>query len=172
MYFYGKMSIRHIGGNQMSSFNVEHINPFLMASTKILKEMCFVDTKLGKPYMRDPIFLDNTMVIFIGITGEMRGQAMISLENEVACDIASKMMMMPVTDMDEIARSAICELGNMIMGNTATIFSTKGIAIDITPPTVGNGTMHFTNNFAQNICIPLEYDGNKKIEINIAIKGD
>jgi chemotaxis protein CheX len=156
----------------MTSVNVEHINPFLMASTKILKEMCFVDAKLGRPYIKDPVFLDNTLVIFIGFTGEMKGQVMIAFENKIACDIASKMMMTPIVEMDDISRSAICELGNMIMGNTATIFSTKGIAIDITPPTVGNGTMSFTNNFAQNICIPLEYDGGKKIEINIAIKGD
>ncbi len=156
----------------MATVNVEHINPFLMASTKILKEMCFIDTKLGRPYVKNPTFLDNTLVIFIGFTGEMKGQVMISFDNEVACDIASKMMMMPVPEMNEIAKSAIGELGNMIMGNTATIFSTKGIAIDITPPTIGNGTMTFSTNFAQNIVVPLEYDGNKKIEINIAIKGD
>lgn len=156
----------------MPTMNVEHINPFLMASTKILNEMCFVDAKVGKPYIKDPVFLDKTMVIFIGFTGEMKGQVMIAFENEIACDIASKMIMMPITEMDDFARSAICELGNMIMGNTATLFSTKGINIDITPPTVGNGTMSFTNNFAQNICIPLIYDENKIININVAIKGD
>lgn len=156
----------------MAAVNVEHINPFLIASTKILKEMCFVDTKLGKPMMKNPLFLDNTLVIFIGFTGAMKGQVMIAFEHEIACDIASKMIMMPVTEIDELAKSAICELGNMILGNTATIFSTKGIEIDITPPTVGNGTMSFTNNFATNICIPLTYDDNKTININIAIKGD
>jgi len=156
----------------MAKVNADHINPFLMASTKILKEMCFVDAKIGKPYIKNPAFFDNTLLIMIGITGEMRGQAMIAFDYNIACDIASKMIMMPITEMDELARSAICELGNMIMGNTATIFSTKGIAIDITPPTVGNGSMSFTNNYASNICIPLEYEGNKIIEINIAIKGD
>ena len=156
----------------MASLNVEHINPFLMASTKILKEMCFIDTKLGRPYIKNPNFLENTLVIFIGFTGEMKGQVMIAFDNEVACDIASKMMMMPVTEMNEISKSAMGELGNMIMGNTATIFSTKGIAIDITPPTIGNGTMSFSTSFAQNIVVPLEYEENKKIEINIAIKGD
>jgi chemotaxis protein CheX len=156
----------------MATLNVEHINPFLMASTKILKEMCFVDAKVGKPYIKNPVFLDNTMVILIGFTGEMKGQVMIAFEHAIACDIASKMIMMPVTEMDDFARSAICELGNMIMGNTATLFSTKGINIDITPPTVGNGTMSFTNNYAQNVCIPLEYDGDKRVNINVAIKGD
>ena len=143
-----------------------------MASTKILKEMCFVDTKLGKPYVKNPVFLDNTLVILIGFTGEMRGQVMIAFEHSIACDIASKMIMMPVTQLDELSRSAICELGNMILGNTATIFSTKGIEIDITPPTVGSGTMSFSTTFATNICVPLEYDNGKIIEINIAIKGD
>jgi chemotaxis protein CheX len=156
----------------MANVNAEHINPFLVASTKILKEMCFVDAKVGKPYIKDPAFFDNTMIIMIGFTGEMRGQAMIAFENPIACDIASKMIMMPITEMDDLARSAICELGNMIMGNTATIFSTKGIAIDITPPTVGNGTISFSNNYAHNICIPLVYEDTKKIEIHIAIKGD
>lgn len=156
----------------MATLNSDHLNPFLMASTNILKEMCFVDAELGEPYIKDPVFLDNTLVILIGFTGEIRGQVMIAFEQEIACDIASKMIMMPITEIDEFAKSAISELGNMILGNTATIFSTKGIEIDITPPTVGNGTMSFTNNFAQNICIPLGYEDNKTIEINIAIKGD
>lgn len=156
----------------MAAMNAEHINPFIMASTKVLKDMCFIDAKLGKPYTKDPNAMQEALVILIGVTGEMRGQVMIIFSNEVACDIASKMCMMPVTQMDELATSAISELGNMILGNTATVFSTKGISIDITPPTIGNGSMVFKNNFAQNICIPLLYDNDKKIEINIAMKGD
>lgn len=154
------------------SINVDHINPFLMASTKILKEMCFIDVTVGKPYIKSPAFFADTLIILIGITGEMKGQAMITFEKDIACDIASKMIMMPVTELDDLAKSAIGELGNMIMGNTATIFSTKGIAIDITPPTIGTGTVSFTTNYAKNICIPLTYDNNKVIDINIAIKGD
>lgn len=156
----------------MANVNADHINPFLLASTKILKDMCFLDAKVGRPFIKSPAFFEDTLLIMIGFTGEMRGQVMIAFENHIACDIASKMIMMPVTEMDELARSAIGELGNMIMGNTATIFSTKGIAIDITPPTVGNGTITFTTNYASNICIPLTYEDNKTIEINIAIKGD
>ena len=156
----------------MANVNVEHINPFLMASTKILKEMCYIEAAMGKPYIKNPAFFEDTLIILIGFTGEMRGQAMIAFENSVACDIASKMIMMPITEMDELAKSAISELGNMIMGNTATIFSTKGIAIDITPPTVANGSMSFSTTYGSNFCVPLTYDDNKTIEIHIAIKGD
>ncbi|MEF9968285.1 MAG: chemotaxis protein CheC, partial [Longicatena sp.] len=47
--------------------------------------------------------------------------------------------------------------GNMIMGNTATIFSTKGIGIDITPPTVmvGNTKLYgFEKAFVLPVTIP------------------
>lgn len=155
----------------MANVSVEHINPFLVASSTILKQMCNVDTKIGKPYIKSPVFVEDTLLILIGFTGAMKGQVMIAFEYPIACDIASRMMMMPVTQLDEMAKSAIGELGNMIMGNTATIFSAKGIAIDITPPTIGNGTMTFSTNYATNICVPFTYDGSKIIEVNIAIKG-
>lgn len=154
----------------MSTFNVDHINPFLIASSKILKGMCFIDTKVGKPFLKDPVFMDNILIIIIGFTGKMKGQVMIAFEHDIACDIASKMIMMPVTEMNDFSISAISELGNMILGNAATIFSTQGIDIDITPPTIGKGTMSFSHAFSQNICIPMEYEDGKKIEINIAIK--
>lgn len=155
----------------MAGLNAEHINPFLIAATKILKDMCFVDVKIGKPYVKNTNFTDATLVIMIGITGEIQGQAMIAFPEPVACDIASKMTMMPITQLDELSTSAICELGNMIMGNTATIFSTQGVGIDITPPTLCNGNVSFSNNYSQNICIPLVYDDSKVIEINVAMIG-
>jgi len=157
----------------MAGLNVEYINPFLAAATKILKDMVQVDAKIGKPFLRDMSFTEDSVVIMVGVTGEMRGQVMIAFEHNIACDVAGKMMMMPgLTEMDEIATSAICELGNMIMGNTATIFSTKGIGIDITPPTMCNGNVKFSTQFTKNICIPLTYEDNKTIEFNIAIKAE
>ncbi len=156
----------------MAGMNAEHINPFLIASTKVLKDMCFIDAKIGKPIAKDTAFNSESIVIMIGVTGEMRGQVMICFENDVACDIASKMCMMPITAMDELSMSAICELGNMILGNTATVFSTKGIGIDITPPTLCRGAATFSMNYTKNICIPLIYEDNKVIDINIAVRSD
>lgn len=154
----------------MAGLNSDHINPFLIAASKVLKDMCAVDLQVGKPYIKNTEFTEGTLIIIIGITGEIRGQAMIAFPYGVACDIASKMICMPVTALDELSTSAISELGNMIMGNTATLFSTKGIGIDITPPTLCSGNVFFSNNYTQNICVPLHYNGGDSIEINISIK--
>ena len=113
------------------------------------------------------------MVILIGVTGEMRGQVVLSIDEKKACEIASRMMMgMPVPELDDMAISAISELGNMIMGNAATILSTKGIGIDITPPTLCRGAMKISQTYAKNICIPMSSDGSMVLELDIALKGD
>lgn len=154
----------------MAEMNAEHINPFLVSATRILKDMCFIDSKVGKPFLTDCQFDNDSVIIVIGVTGEMRGQVLIEMKLQVACDIASKMCMMPVTQMDDLSKSAIGELGNMIMGNAATIFSTKGIGIDITPPVLAMGTMSISNLQSRNICIPLIYDTDKQIGVNIALR--
>ncbi len=65
--------------------------------------------------------------------------------------------------------SAISELGNMIMGNAATIFATKGYVIDITPPSVCHGDMTITQSYTQNICVPIHSGDEVALELNIAV---
>ena len=157
----------------MAGISADLINPFLMAATSVMKDICQTDMSIGKPYVKKTEFEDETVAIMIGITGEMRGQVMIAMKITKACEIASKMMMgMPVPELDEMAMSAISELGNMIMGNAATILSTKGIGIDITPPTLCRGAMKISQTYARNICIPMSSDGNMVLELDIAVKGD
>ena len=156
----------------MTDINVEFINPFLIATVGILRDMCQIELKVEKPYIKTTEFADDSILIMIGLTGEMRGQVIIALTIQNACDVASKMMMgMPVTELNDLSISAISELGNMIMGNTATILSTKGIGIDITPPTICRGNLSITTSYAKNICIPFSYENKVIMELDIAVKG-
>lgn len=157
----------------MAEMNVNYINPFLEAAIAIVRDACQVELKVGKPYAKMVELTEDTVVILIGVTGEMRGQVVLSIEEKKACEIASRMMMgMPVTALDDMAISAISELGNMIMGNAATILSTKGIGIDITPPTVCRGAMKISQSYARNVCIPMTCNDDLILELDIAVKGD
>ena len=92
----------------MAEINVNHINPFLMAAGTILRDACQMEMSIGKPYVKTTEFGEDSVIIMIGITGEMRGQVMIAMKITKACEIASKMMMgMPVPELDEMAMSAI-----------------------------------------------------------------
>jgi chemotaxis protein CheX len=152
------------------AINVEYINPFLMAATSIFKDVCQIDLAVGKPYVKETEFAQDSVILMIGITGEMRGSVMIAMSYDKTLEVASKMMMgMPVTELDEMASSAISELGNMIMGNAATILSTKGVGIDITPPTLCRGNIKISSSYTKNICIPLS-GGDITLELDVAVK--
>ena len=86
--------------------------------------------------------------------------------------LASKMCMMPVDKLDELSLSALSELSNMILGNAATVLSTKGVTIDITPPAIIRGNFKMEQIYTENICMPMFFDGDKLIEVDIALKED
>ena len=155
----------------MARINAEHVNTFLMAATKVIAETCNLTPRVGKPYIRNSTFTSDSIVIMIGVTGEMQGQVMLAFKKEVALSIASKMMFMEVTQLDEISTSAICELGNMIMGNASTSFSVKNIGIDITPPSMCEGNFTVSGAIA-NMCIPIYINDEDYVELDLCVKQD
>ena len=94
----------------MATLNAEHINPFLMAAKKVFQDMCFVQVQIQKPGLKEANFGKGTWVIIIGVTGEMKGQVLLAMSEEDACNIASKMCMMEVKEIDDFAASALANL--------------------------------------------------------------
>lgn len=149
---------------------VEYINPFLAATSEVLKQATQIEFTTGAPYLKNSPFPAESIVIVVGITGEIRGQAVISMATEVAKKVASAMMMgMPVEDLDDLAKSALSELGNMIMGNSATLLFNSGVNIDITPPTLMMGNnLEITSSQMKTIGVPLQSDvGNVNLDISV-----
>lgn len=152
--------------------NVEFINPFIQGTQAILRDVCQEEAKLGKVHLKESPYMSDTVAIIIGITGDIKGQVIFSLGTGTACSIASKMMMgMPVSELDEMAKSAISELTNMILGNTATIFYNLGITIDITPPSLLMGqNIQISTNKMKTICLPLQLSGGATFEIDVSLQ--
>ncbi len=150
--------------------NIEYINPFIEASQTVIKQIASLDAKLGKVYLKTAPYRSEDIIIMVGLTGKIRGQAIFSMTRELGMKIASSMMMgMEVTEFDELSKSAISELANMIMGNAATILYNRGLNIDITPPSLLMGeNMQITPSKMKTICIPLQLDNNDKIELDIS----
>jgi len=151
--------------------NVEYINPFIEASQFVLKTVAGLDIRLGKIFMKDSPYNSDSVVIIIGITGKIRGQVIFTLSKEAALNICSNMMGgMEVAEFDEIAKSAISEMTNMILGNTATILFNRGIQIDITPPSLLMGAgMQISSNKMKTVCVPLHINEHDIFEIDVAL---
>ena len=152
--------------------NVEYINPFIEASQSVFQMVTGENPGLGKVYLKNSPYSSDSVAIIVGITGKIRGQVVFSLSKNTAMGVASAMMCgMPVSELDEMAKSAISELANMILGNTATLLGSKGINIEITPPSmlIGDNIM-ISPTKMKTVCVPLLMSGDKKIEIDISIE--
>ena len=150
--------------------DVKHINPFLQSCVTIYESLTQVKPAVGKPALAELNFQEATFVIQVGVTGALKGQVLIVMTTENAKHIASQMMMgMPVAEIDDMATSALSELGNMIMGNTATIFSTQNIHIDITPPMAVMGSQLKLASDIQALRIPMVCDGVERFNLYICV---
>ncbi len=152
--------------------NIEYINPFIEASQTVLKQVVNVDARLGKVFLKNSPYQGESILIIVGITGKIRGQAIFTMSKAVAFKIASAMMMgMPVDELNEISKSALSELTNMILGNTATLLYNKGIGIEITPPSLLLGeNLQISQSKMKTICIPLYLSDNEILEIDISVQ--
>lgn len=152
------------------ALDVNNINPFLQSTISIFESVTQLKLTVGKPSLAEFEFNSPVYTITVGIVGQMKGQAVLSMNIDNAKDIASRMMFgMPVTEFDEIACSALNELSNMIMGNTATIFSTQGKLIDITPPIAMAGSDLTIRSDISPIAVPLLLNGAEFIKLYICV---
>ena len=149
----------------------EHVNPFIISVCKVMKDMCMLDLKIGKPSLRQQSFPEENSLIRLGLVGQLSGEVLLNFEPQTALGVVSKMMMMPVNAIDAIGQSAISELGNMVAGNAATVFANNNIMIDITPPDYfigesydGAATEMFTIPFSTEI-------GDMTIDVRIEQEG-
>lgn len=156
------------------NFDVNLINPFLGATKSVLGTAANLNISIGKPTVKKTEFSKQSLLITLGITGQVEGQVIMDIPETSAVKIASAfmqtMMGMTVESLDEMSISAISELGNQIMGNAATIFSTQNTLIDITPPTLIRGEVTFSRDYALNIAVPIIYENETLFELNMAVK--
>lgn len=154
--------------------NIEYINPFIEASQTVLKQIANIDAKLGKVYLKNSPYASEDIIIMVGLTGKIRGQVIFSMKKTLAMSIASSMMFgMPVTEFDEISKSAISELANMILGNTATLLYNRGVSIEITPPSLLMGqNLQISQNRMKTVCVPLLFNDGDIIDLDISVEGE
>lgn len=143
----------------------EVINPFIKGSQDVLSMVCNENASMGKAYIKNSLYSDEVSVS-IDINGDLNGSVIYTMDENAACDIASKMMMgMAIESLDDMSKSALCELSNMISGTVATIFSSLGKMIDIKTPEFNDNNNNISYN--QLLCVPLNLSSGNKFEINV-----
>ena len=140
--------------------DVKHINPVIESVNNIMPQFGFSNVAKRGISLKDRNISSPGVVIIIGLIGDVKGNIIYGLSIEDAKKVASQMMMgMPVDDFNEMAKSALSELVNMLTANVATNYSRDNINVDISTPTLIEG--EFTANASTDkvICIEMDVDG-------------
>ncbi len=151
--------------------DVKYINPFVESFATVMPQLGFGSVQKGNLSVKGRELKSSGVIIIVGIVGAIRGNVVYTLDIENAKKIASTMMMgMPVNEFDEMSKSAVSELTNMLTANAATCFSNIGISIDISTPTLLQGEdVSVKMSSDQVLCIQILTD-DIPIEINIAFE--
>lgn len=137
---------------------VEFINPFASAVVMVFQK------EFGMNVMREQLNMHLSPVTgadvntILGVTGQLEGQVIYTFDEGVALRIAGALMGEECQEFDEIAKSAVAELGNIITGNAAIGLSENGYSCVLTPPTILTGKELIMTTFAPILTIPFQTD--------------
>jgi len=150
---------------------VEYVSPFLQGALNVMQLLLNVSPERGQLSARPQMFTTQQVNIVCGITGEIEGQVIYGMSIIAADKIASIMLGAPVVTFDQLAASAIAELGNMISGNSMTALSSTGYVCDITPPTIIRGSnVKISTVDIPALVIPLKLKDIGDFEINVSLQ--
>jgi len=147
---------------------VQYINPFLIAVQKVFDTMIDVPFVLGKPVLKKDRIPPYEVSSIIGLSGEVTGCVVISLEANIALELASALLDDEFTEIDEDCTDAIGEITNMIAGNAKTDFPGKNNAISVPTVVIGKHKLSYPKGIPI-ISIPCKA-GDGELSIDIAIK--
>ncbi|OQY09366.1 MAG: hypothetical protein B6I28_03175 [Fusobacteriia bacterium 4572_132] len=147
------------------------INCFIASVQEILSQFGISDIKRKSLKLRSSVESKYPVTIVIGVTGDFDGNITYNLSKETAKKLASKMMMgMPVDDLDEMAKSALSEISNMMAGTSSAKLGALRKNTDISPPTLIIGD-DITLWISQVDTIVLELETSiGEIELNIGLE--
>jgi chemotaxis protein CheX len=150
------------------------VNPFLQGAQETLATICGAKPSLGSVFVKKLPYTADDVSIQIDIIGDMIGKVIYTMHTPAACYVASKMMAgQPVSALDDISKSALAELGNMISGRVATILAGGDKFVDITPPRfevqATSASFVFPQQSMKLICIPLNLSEGLVFEMDLFI---
>lgn len=147
---------------------VEFVDPFVRAGFSVLESLVQDRPERGALSMRATTFTTQQVTILVGVNGSVGGTVLYGMSLVTSQKIAAAMMGMPITDMDDMAWSAIAELGNIISGNAIQYLYQAGYKCDITPPSVLRGINIEVSTAVPALVVPMTSKFGR-IEINVAL---
>jgi len=112
------------------------IQPFINAADAVFAESLQGPTKIGDLLMEEGAYQRKGVAALIVIKGDIEGRVILDLAPEVALKVAAILSGAEVTDSEQVVRETVCELANMVIGNSVTLLNDQGYRFKVFPPEI------------------------------------
>src|SRR5271169_58482 len=115
---------------------MELIQPFINAADAVFAESLQAPTKIVDLNMDENTYRRKGVAALIIIKGDIEGRVILDLAPEVAFRVASQLAGSPVQESEQVVKETVCELANMVIGNSVTLLNDQGFRFKVFPPEI------------------------------------
>jgi chemotaxis protein CheX len=115
---------------------MELIQPFINAADAVFAESLQGPTKIVDLEMDQDAYRRKGVAALIAIKGDIEGRVILDLSPEVAMKVASQLAGTEMEASDQVVRETVCEMANMVIGNSVTLLNDQGFHFKVLPPEI------------------------------------
>ena len=115
---------------------MELIQPFINAADAVFAESLQAPTKIVDLEMDQEAYRRKGVAALIAIKGDIEGRVILDLSREVALKVASQLAGAEVAASELVVRETVCEMANMVIGNSVTLLNDQGFHFKVFPPEI------------------------------------
>jgi chemotaxis protein CheX len=115
---------------------MELIQPFINAADAVFSELLHSSAKIIDLTMDEDTYRRKGVAALIAIKGDIEGRVILDLSPEVAVKVASHLAGAELPASEQLVRETVCELANMVIGNSVTLLNDQGFRFKVFPPDI------------------------------------
>jgi CheY-specific phosphatase CheX len=115
---------------------MELIQPFINAADAVFAESLQAPTKIADLTMEEDTYRRKGVAALIAIKGDIEGRIILDIAPEVAVKVAAQLSGGDVAESEQLVRETVCELANMVIGNSVTLLNDQGFRFKVFPPEI------------------------------------
>ncbi len=115
---------------------MELIQPFINAADAVFAESLQGPTKIVDLEMDEDAYRRKGVAALIAIKGDIEGRVILDLSPEVAMKVASQLAGEEVEASEQAVKETVCEMANMVIGNSVTLLNDQGFHFKVFPPEI------------------------------------
>lgn len=116
------------------------LNPFFSSAFDVIAEMSGESVSRGQlSISKSQDSVSAGFSVVIGVTGEVEGRVILDMTKKTAIKFAEIMNMEDIGEFNDLVKSTMGEIGNMVSGRAVSKLQDEGFDFRITPPTLFEG---------------------------------